>query len=240
MMAEDARKWVAQGTHDARPLSEALANRRYPLILHQLARLEQRRHWLLDTADNALRRGDDLRLSDRDVRWLAELVSQKNRDEGDIRFCAIDLSWRRLVRFAFRAFDRIVLSNADHFTQCIESYIRAGDLEDARIALTAYFTSDTSDRRKIYLLQPDGLQHVIVFANAYDAYIAKAEAAQKKGQKAPRWPFTGLPNDGSIDVDVLDKMSKDWALCVLRQLRRMSMLLHEACRAFPSDGTHQG
>lgn len=117
--------------------------------------------------------------------------------------------------------------------QCIETCILAGDLEDARIALKAYFTSDTSDRRKIYNLQPDGLQHLLVFANAYDAYIAKAAAAQEKGKRAPRWPFKGLPNDGKIDAELLVKMSKDWALCVWRQLRRMKKLLHQASLRFP-------
>ncbi|KAJ8296916.1 hypothetical protein OF846_000187 [Rhodotorula toruloides] len=202
-MAEDARKWAVEGLCDARSLPEALTERRFPLLLHHLEKLEQHRNWLLDTAEYVLREDEQMRLSERDAHWLEEVIRQKNRDEGDIRFCAIDLSWRRL---------------------CIETCILAGDLEDARIALKAYFTSDTSDRRKIYNLQPDGLQHLLVFANAYDAYIAKAAAAQEKGKRAPRWPFKGLPNDGKIDAELLVKMSKDWALCVWRQLRRMKKL----------------
>ncbi|BGP28856.1 hypothetical protein JCM10296v2_000592 [Rhodotorula toruloides] len=190
-MADDARKWAVEGLCDARSLPEALAKRRFPLLLHHLEKLEQRRNWLLDMAEWVLREDEKLRLSERDAHWLEDLIRQKNRDEGDIRFCAIDLSWRRL---------------------CIETCIHAGDLEDARIALKACFTSDASDRRKIYHLQPDGLQHLLVFANAYDAYITKAAAAQKKGKKAPRWPFKGLPNDGRIDAELLVKMTKDWAL----------------------------
>ncbi|BGP67259.1 hypothetical protein NBRC10513v2_000577 [Rhodotorula toruloides] len=198
-MAEDARKWVVEGLCDARSLPEALAERRFPLVLHHLEKLDQRRNWLLDMAEWVLREDEQMRLSERDAHWLEDLIRQKNRDEGDIRFCAIDLYWRRL---------------------CIETCIHAGDLEDARIALKAYFTSDTSDRRKIYKLHPDGLQHLLAFANAYDAYISKAATAQKKGKKAPRWPFKGLPNDGRIDAELLVKMTKDWSLCARPYLMR--------------------
>ncbi|BGP21665.1 hypothetical protein JCM10295v2_000540 [Rhodotorula toruloides] len=206
-MTEDARRWAVDGVRDARALPEALDNHRYLLILHHLGMLEQRRKWLLDTAEYVLMEEEQMGLSERDERWLEEVISQKNRDEGDIRFCAIDLSWRRL---------------------CLESCILAGDFGDARIALKANFTSDTSDRRKIYRFHPDGLQHLLAFASAYDAYIAKADATHKKGKKAFRWPHEGMPNDGKIDAELLVKMSKDWALCVLRQLRRMKKLLHQA------------
>lgn len=99
-MAEDARKWAVEGLCDARSLPEALTERRFPLLLHHLEKLEQHRNWLLDTAEYVLREDEQMRLSERDAHWLEEVIRQKNRDEGDIRFCAIDLSWRRLVRFA--------------------------------------------------------------------------------------------------------------------------------------------
>lgn len=79
-------------------LEKALTSRDALRIVLELSQWELRRLWATMVAQAILEEADrDDALDRRDIAWLEGLVSDHNHDEGTIRYCAIDLSWRRIV-----------------------------------------------------------------------------------------------------------------------------------------------
>ena len=82
-------------------LERALTRRDPARIVSALAQWERRRVWAHKVACAILEEDNRaLALDARELAWLGSLVHDQNHDEGTLRFCAIDLSWRRLASSA--------------------------------------------------------------------------------------------------------------------------------------------
>ncbi|GAA5980059.1 hypothetical protein JCM10908_001516 [Rhodotorula pacifica] len=200
-------------------LEKALTRRDPALVISALAQWELRRLWAHKVACAILEEDDrESALDEREIIWLVSLVSHQNHDEGTIRFCTIDLSWRRLL---------------------VERFLRQQDYPSARQALETYFTSPNAKLHDLMKHEPAAaLEHVQTFGQLYEQHLARVEAAQehtkRTGEKRKvSWPPKRFKRLVEPDEELLVKMTVDWAACEYRQLRKIDAICLK-CRPFIS------
>ncbi|GAA5911525.1 hypothetical protein JCM8208_006864 [Rhodotorula glutinis] len=188
---------------DARALPQHVAHLNIPAVLSILSKLELARTWATALADHLLAHAHDLDLPPRDVHFLENLVGDDNSREGAVRFSVVDLVWRRRI---------------------VEAQLRAGHLDEAQRALTAFFTSSTSFFLQVFASEPPvAREHLDTFSHAYQAYHDQCVEARRAHQREVvlRWPFSGLKDNGKIDDEGHALMTLRWAKNVVRLLRRV-------------------
>ncbi|GAA5864491.1 hypothetical protein JCM3774_005144 [Rhodotorula dairenensis] len=192
-------------------LEQALTRRDPARIVAALAQWELRRLWAHKVARAILEEDDRaVVLDDRDLAWLEALAADPNFDEGTIRFCTLDLSWRRLL---------------------VERLLRQHDYLAARDAVETFFSSPQAKLHDVMKHEPEAaLVHVQTFGRLYEQHLEKVEAvrahAKRTGERKRKvpWPPKRFKNLVEPDAELLVKMTVDWASCEYRQLRRIDAI----------------
>ncbi|BGP52955.1 hypothetical protein JCM8202v2_000512 [Rhodotorula sphaerocarpa] len=179
------------------PLESALSARDPVEILAELTRWELRRLWTRIVAQGILEEaGRADALEPTEIAWLEALVDDQNFDEGTIRYCTIDLSWRRRI---------------------VETCIGMQDYPAARQAVAAHFTLPNTRLQNVMQHEPAAaLEHVQTLGRLYEQHLDRVEAAQAKARRMGEaakvvWPPKRLRQLRTPDEQVLHKMTVDWA-----------------------------
>lgn len=224
-------------------LERALTRRDPARIVSALAQWELRRVWAHKVACAILEEDNRaLALDARELAWLGSLVHDQNHDEGTLRFCAIDLSWRRLASYkAHQCERRTRADEPSHRLQLVERLLRQQDYSAARQALETYFTSPQAKLHDVMKHEPEAaLKHVQTFARLYEQHLQKVDAVRehtrRTGEKRKvTWPPKRFKHLVEPEEELLVKMTVDWAACEYRQLRRIDAICLKVC--LPSLGS---
>lgn len=227
-------------------LERALTRRDPARIVSALAQWELRRVWAHKVACAILEEENRaVALDARELAWLGSLVHDQNYDEGTLRFCAIDLSWRRLASSKAFQYERLNHADVPHCLQLVERLLRQQDYSAARQALETYFTSPQAKLHDLMKHEPEAaLKHVQTFARLYEQHLEKVDAVRDHTKRtgAKRkvlWPPKRFKHLAEPEEELLVKMTVDWAACEYRQLRRIDAIclkvwrlpsLSELCR----------
>ncbi|GAA5890689.1 hypothetical protein JCM5296_004809 [Sporobolomyces johnsonii] len=180
-------------------LARAIASVDHPAVLAHLARLEIRRHLALATANDLLDYHSIL-LTERERSALARIVSGDAQDHGTMRFCAIDLGWRRALA------DSQLLSTPSSSST---------SLSPISLTLEHYFSSPIHPHSLIGDPLAPGLDMLLRFGRVYYQIVQEREneGGTPLGERERK--------TSKIDGRVLGKMTGDWARCAERIARRV-------------------
>ncbi|GAA5863553.1 hypothetical protein JCM1840_000059 [Sporobolomyces johnsonii] len=180
-------------------LAQAIASVDHPAVLAHLARLEIRRHLALATANDLLDYHSVL-LTERERSALARIVSGDAQDHGTMRFCAIDLGWRRALA------DSQLLSTPSSSST---------SLSPISLTLEHYFSPPIHPHSLIGDPLAPGLDMLLRFGRVYYQIVQEREneGGTPLGERERK--------TSKIDARVLGKMTGDWARCAERIARRV-------------------
>ncbi|GAA5958655.1 hypothetical protein JCM21900_004666 [Sporobolomyces salmonicolor] len=180
-------------------LPQAIASVDHPAVLTHLARLEIRRHLALVTANDLLF-DRSISLTERERSDLARIIKGDAQDHGTMRFCAIDLGWRRALA------DWHLLSSPSPSST---------SLSLISLTLERYFMAPFHPHSLIGDPLAPGLDILLRFGRIYHQIAQERE--NERGT-----PLGERESKASkIDGRVLRKMTGDWARCAERIARRV-------------------